>query len=275
MMDFKVDSTKCIGCKLCVIDCSVNVLNFDNNLPFVNEEKRELCMKCQHCLAICPKGAISIFGKVPSESIPLKDNFPVPEEMETLIKGRRSIRKYKQENIDPQELSKLLTTSLHAPTGRNVMDVKFTVIDDLKTMENFRQNAMEELGKLVEKESLPQGKEFFKGIYKQWQQKNIDITFRKAPHMLVASAPKGDSTPVEDCMIALSYFELMATTMGIGTLWCGLGKWLINDVVPNMKSFLEIPEDHVIGYVMILGKPAIKYHRTVQKEPVRNCKIIN
>ena len=28
---------------------------------------------------------------------------------------------------------------------------------------------------------------------------------------------------------------------------------------------LGIPEDHHIGYMMVFGKPAIKYHRTVQR----------
>lgn len=51
-----------------------------NNLLFLNEEKkasfntisefgRDGCWKCQHCMAVCPKGAISILNKNPDDSL--------------------------------------------------------------------------------------------------------------------------------------------------------------------------------------------------------------
>lgn len=54
--------------------------------------------------------------------------------------------------------------------------------------------------------------------------------------------------------------------MNIGTLWDGLAKWAITDIVPEMQKKIGIPEDHQIGYVMLFGKPAVKYFRTVQRD---------
>ena len=34
-----------------------------------------------------------------------------------------------------------------------------------------------------------------------------------------------------------------------------------------MRQLLGIPEDHLIGYVMVFGKPAVHYARTVQHGP--------
>lgn len=34
------------------------------------EIQGEECWRCQHCLAVCPQGAISIFGKKPEDSLP-------------------------------------------------------------------------------------------------------------------------------------------------------------------------------------------------------------
>ncbi|MGQ9745725.1 MAG: 4Fe-4S binding protein [Dissulfurimicrobium sp.] len=47
------------------------------------------CMQCQHCLAICPTAAISILGKDPDMSTPLKGNMPDPSSLAILIKRKR------------------------------------------------------------------------------------------------------------------------------------------------------------------------------------------
>jgi len=67
-----------------------------------------------------------------------------------------------------------------------------------------------------------------------------------------------------DCLIALSYFELFAQSLNVGTVWNGLAKWAINDLVPETRQRLGIPDGHQIGYVMSFGKPAVQYSRTVQ-----------
>lgn len=68
-------------------------------------------------------------------------------------------------------------------------------------------------------------------------------------------------------MIALTTFELYAQTLGVGTVWDGLAKWIISEILPEFKTRLGIPEDHVIGYAMAFGKPAVNYTRTAQHEP--------
>jgi hypothetical protein len=57
------------------------------------------CWRCQHCLAVCPVGAISIFDKKPENSLPLP-----PDEMRTymeqLITSRRSCRRFLDKNVE-------------------------------------------------------------------------------------------------------------------------------------------------------------------------------
>jgi len=104
----------------------------------------------------------------------------------------------------------------------------------------------------------------FAGFPKAWRENHVDILFRGAPHFVVASAPLDAATPQVDCVIALSYFELLAHTRGIGTVWDGLAFWAITEVVPEAREWLRIPEDHVIGYCMAFGLPRISFARTVQ-----------
>jgi nitroreductase len=64
-----------------------------------------------------------------------------------------------------------------------------------------------------------------------------------------------------------SYFELYAQAHGVGTVWDGLAKWAINELVPESRQRLGTPDDHQIGYCMAFGKPAVRYARTVQHRP--------
>jgi nitroreductase len=120
---------------------------------------------------------------------------------------------------------------------------------------------------MVREDRLPEGLEFFGGIVRLWEENRIDTLFRDAPHLLIASAPSHGASPVPDCLIALSYFELFAQSMGVGTLWNGLTKWTVNDLLPETRLRLGIPEDHVVGYAMSFGRPALRFSRTVQRGP--------
>ena len=51
--------------------------------------------------------------------------------------------------------------------------------------------------------------------------------------MIVVSAPPEESCAEQDGVIALSYFELYAQSLGIGTVWCGL-------VQACLKAFPEL-----------------------------------
>ena len=273
MLSFSVDPKKCIKCEQCVKDCPMGIIHLKNNLPQIIQDKEDNCLKCQHCLAICPTGALSIFNIDPEKCTLLKNNFPKYDNLEILVKGRRSIRKYKDENIPQIQIDKLLTSALHAPTGVNAMQVHFTVIDNKEVMSRYRKEIYDGIIKSERNGKLPEGMEFFSGIAKKWQENKADIIFRNAPHMLIASAPRKITTPKEDAIIALSYFDLLASADGIGTLWCGMAKWAIEDIVPKMRSKLGIAEDHVIGYIILFGKPDVKYYRTAQKEQFNIVKI--
>ena len=92
-----------------------------------------------------------------------------------------------------------------------------------------------------------------------------DVIFRGAPHMIVVSTPVNAPCANEDPIIALSYFELYAQSMGVGTLWCGFAQICLK-LIPELCEFLEIPDGYKPGYVMLFGGTDIKYSRTTQPE---------
>jgi nitroreductase/NAD-dependent dihydropyrimidine dehydrogenase PreA subunit len=267
ILDFTIDATACSRCGECIADCPARIITMENGLPAIAPDREAACYRCQHCLAICPTGAVSILGLKPAGSRPLSGNLPAPDKLETLIRGRRSVRRYKAENLEPALLEHLLDVAWQAPTGVNSRQVLFTVIDDREKLASFRAAVMTGLAGLVRDNALPEGLGFFADIVHAWEENGTDVIFRGAPHLLIASAPQQVASPLQDCIIALSYFELFAQANGIGTVWDGLAKLAINDLLPETRTRLGIPDDHLIGYVMAFGTPALRFARTVQHGP--------
>lgn len=274
MLKFTIDEQKCTKCGFCVNDCPAGIIDMNTVYPAIATEQEAACFKCQHCLAVCPTGAISILGKNPENSQPLKGNLPDPDRLETLIKGRRSVRQYRDENLAPELIQRLLDVAWHAPTGHNARRVMFTVIDDKGVMAKFREEVMQGLTRVVRENRLPAGMGFVADIVSLWEERRVDTVFRGAPHLIVASAPKVGATPEADCLIALSYFELFAQSLGVGTVWDGIAKLTFNDLVPGLRKTLGIPDSHLIGYTMAFGKPAVNYHRTVEHDKTSTAYVV-
>lgn len=269
MLNFTVDANKCDACGLCIGDCPRNIIRLDTDLspmPFIPAEKEDLCFDCQHCVAICPQGALAINGHRPEEGMPIPGHLPSPSELQTLIKGRRSVRQFAREDLEQDTIEHLLEVACHAPTGVNVQQVHFHVIKERALMDKFRHTCMETLREVINKGDLPEKRAYFADFLRLWDEKGVDSLFRGAPHVVVTSAPAKLPTPETDGIIALATFELYAATCSVGTVWDGLALWAIRDIAPVLRQHMGIPDDHVIGYVMAFGRPAVRYQRTVQRD---------
>ena len=265
-MDFRVDREKCIQCGECAAECPVLIIDGKSTYPEIKEDSEEQCIKCQHCLAICPEGAISIWGKNPENSVAVNDNIPDAGAMEQLILTRRSIRRFRKEEIDKKLIQQLLESAAHAPTSQNNNSVLFTLVDDRENLSALRSLTYEHIKKAQEENLLPSKLAYMNKFQSLWFEKQVDILFRDAPHLLIASAPKQVSCPETDACIALSYFELLANCNEIGCMWNGFAKWAIEKVAPEIRSTLGIPEDHVIGGVLLFGKANVNFARSIQSD---------
>lgn len=123
---FRVDKSKCIKCGKCMNTCSGMVLQAGpDGYPQMKEFERfgwRGCWRCQHCLAVCPTGAISIFDKKPEDSLP-KPPGQMGCYMESLITNRRSCRRFLDKNVESSVISSMLKAMEAAPTGGNAQGV--------------------------------------------------------------------------------------------------------------------------------------------------------
>lgn len=273
MLHFKVNNDRCTRCGLCASDCPAFIIEqAGESLPIISAENEEKCVQCQHCLAVCPTGAISIFGLNPDDSLPVSaDVWPNAEQMTHLLRGRRSVRKYKDENVDPGLISRLLATVANSPTGVNNRSLTFTVIDDKEQLHRFREKVMQALVKAADAGQIPERYAYVQRAITAYVEHGADVIFRGAPHVLIVSASWPQSPcPTEDVPIALAYFELLAQSAGLGTVWCGLLR-LAFESVPELKSLVGLPPNHHY-YAMLFGHPAIHYARTVQRDNAATVK---
>lgn len=117
----------------------------------------------------------------------------------------------------------MLDVAAHAPTGVNARQMRVTVIDDTASMDAFRKEVYQRLENLVRENRMPENprRQFFSSAPELWR-KGLDPIFRHAPHCVLVSNAKDASCREQDSLIYLSYFELMAQSGGLGTVWCGL-----------------------------------------------------
>ena len=96
----------------------------------------------------------------------------------------------------------------------------------------------------------------------------INIVTHGAPCIIFASVPASYVNGMVDLSISLSYLELAAVSVGLGTCWLGLIKRALHDNEP-LKELVGLPEDHSHFYPIILGYPKFKYHRLPERNPAR------
>lgn len=263
-INFKIDKDKCIHCGECSEDCVSGIIKLNaDKLPTISAQDESRCIKCQHCLAVCPVGAISILDKDPNNSN-LCNNFPSDEQLLNLIQSRKSFRNYKKENLSQETIQKLKDMIKFAPTGCNNHNLHVSIIDDVEVMDRFRNRTNNTVKKLFLSTNLSSFMNKF-SKYKDAFLNGEDVIFRNAPHMLVISSPINAPCANEDPIIAMSYFELYAQSLGVGTLWCGFAQICLK-LFPELCEFLEIPDGYKPVYVMLFGPTNTKYTRTTQPE---------
>lgn len=269
--NFVVDTEKCLGCGTCVKVCPGGVLS-------LNQEKRpEIadfkefgwngCWKCEHCLAVCPTGAVSIFGHKPESSLPVADHETAAPIMDSLIAGRRSCRRYKDKNVDTSVINDMLKRLAGAPNGGNKQQVEFTLIDDKEQTKQFRQLAYSRMEELAAQGIYPKGfgKEAYEDMKRREKTVRPDMLLCGAPHILIPHAPLGRGEPIQDVVIAGTYFELLCASRGLGAIMLTFPLGALEQM-QDIKAMLNIPDTHYIGMMIGFGYPEISYTRGVQRE---------
>ena len=158
------------------------------------------------------------------------------------IKERRSIRKFKPEQLEDQVLSEIIEAGLYAPSGHNMQTWHFTVIQ--------RKEIIHEMN-IASKESAKNFPDEI--IQKMANNDKLDI-FYGAPTVVIVSGKKDGMTTQADCGAATQNMLLAAESLGIGSCWNGfIGFLFAGEKGQEYISKLNIPEGYVPLHAVSLG----------------------
>jgi nitroreductase len=217
------------------------------DIPSLVANGETFCLRCGHCLTVCPSGALSFDGVAP-ESCEPTDAALDPSTMAALLKNRRSVRHFKDKPVARSEMAELIEMVRWAPTAKNVQPVEWILVDDRATIRELARLTVEWTRSLKVAPELSTAWDAGK-----------DLVLREAPLLAIATAPTDGLCPVVDATIAVTSLELAATAYGIGSCWAGyFMRAAQND--PPIAERLHLPAGQQVGAVLMMGYPKFDYH---------------
>lgn len=251
----RIDPELCIGCSACASVCIRGNIRMDMGRP-VETGGGMGCFDCGHCLAVCPKGAITLLSHpdfVPDEYDPKE----VPADLQTLLSRRRSVRWFTQEKVTGEEFSRLLSAASNIPTVQNSQDVSFAIVD--KQFRPFMRHIADIMAPRADE--LPRIRQLID---------YLDDPFPMGPNPLTWEGTQivlAFSREPEDAVIAMARVELMAYAMGLGGFY---SHWIqmaeAQDHDRQMEFFPDIPSDRGLRAVFVVGRPRVRFRRTVPRD---------
>jgi nitroreductase len=159
-----------------------------------------------------------------------------------IIKQRRSIRRFKDEQIKDAELQAVLEAGLYAPNAGD-QAWHFTVVQN-KELLNRLNLAAKEAAKQMNIEHLRElgNNEKFDCLY-------------GAPTLIIVSGSERAPMPLEaDCAAATQNLLLAAESIGLGSCWIFFVLLAFNSLQgPQLRSELKIPEGYKPCDATVLG----------------------
>ena len=150
---------------------------------------------------------------------------------EDLIRKRRSIRRFADRPVDAEKIDTLMEAALRAPSSRGLNPWEFVVVDDRPILEALAA-------------CKPHGAGFL----------------GRAPLGIVVCAdPERCDVWVEDCSIAVTFIQLMAVALGLGSCWIQVRQRTHADGGPardHIARHLDLPNRLEVEAMIAVGYPA-------------------
>ncbi len=155
------------------------------------------------------------------------------------IARRRSTRRFKSDQIEPEELEAILAAGLQAPTAHNDQSCYFVVVQDSRLIEELSDGSKREMQKTPVDWIAAAGRAEGYNIY------------YGAPTVIIVATRRDAVAPEADASAAIENMMLAAESLGIGSCWIGFAKF--HFARPESGRRLEVPEGYEVRYGLSLG----------------------
>ncbi len=270
MVTIEVDRKTCKGDGRCAEICPMHILkmNEKERVPEFVPDGGDMCINCGHCFAFCPPGSIRLSTMSVENSMRLDHSkLPSAEQTELLLKGRRSIRIYKDEPVAKELIEKLLDIARYAPSGINRQPVNWAVLAGKDKVHGLGDLISKWMEGLLKADSSLAGSLRFDRLAESWK-KGEDRICRGAPCIVIAYGLKDDPMAPQSCVIAAAYLELAAFGLGLGACWAGYVNMVVN-MSEDVRKFTGLSPRAAAGAAMMIGHPKYRYSRIPLRNPAR------
>lgn len=285
----QINNITCKGCGTCCEVCPRHIPEVEgigkNKFVVVNSERALLCMYCGQCAAVCPTNSIKVSGLAPDEFGPIKPLGIDDEQLFTMMKQRRSVRRYKDIQVPRKILDRIVDAVNLAPTGTSSRTTGVIIIDGSEKLKEFSELVYQQYERLDNALKNPVGRFIVRqkagkkklsdlhsfvmpGMrwYIKWYREGMrDDIRRDCPALMLFHSPINEPMGEENCIIATTYAEFMAQILRVGA--CR------NDLIPpvcnrshQIRELIGLPNDREVYSGLILGYSKYKYKRTIPRQ---------
>ncbi|NYT01146.1 MAG: NAD(P)H-dependent dehydrogenase/reductase [Methanosarcinales archaeon] len=147
-----------------------------------------------------------------------------------ILRKRRSIRRYKDQEISPEVVEQLKEAVLRSPSSRGINPWRFVFVTDRALLEKLSRAKRE-------------GSGFLKGA-------RLGV--------VVYADQTASDTWIEDCSIASIILQLCGQSLGLGSCWIQIRKRMHESGRPSedyVKELLALPEKMKVESIIAFGYP--------------------
>ena len=260
------DENKCKKDGFCARECSAAVIHFsENGVPSMPPAEEARCMDCGHCVAVCPHDALRHARITEPFSPAIQPSLVIDAaQAEQFLRSRRSVRRYQAKTVEKEKILRLVEVARYAPTAGNGQPVEWIVNSGRERLQRIGSLTIDWMRELIKNPQAVAAAPYLPAAVAAWDAGN-DSVLRGAPTLVTAIAPPYARLGLVDLTIALSYLDVFAQTLELGTCWAGLVAGAMENSAA-VREAIGVPENYTHFYPIMLGYPAVRFYRTPQRK---------
>lgn len=164
------------------------------------------------------------------------------------IKKRRSIRKYKEIQIEQEKIEAIIEAGLYAPSGHNSQPWHFTVLQSKEVIDQISVGTKEVL------------KNCETPLFRRMAKNESFHILYGAPTVIVVSGKReGAYSMKADLGAATQNMLLAAESLGVSTCWIGLVvEYFKGEEQEKKNEEMGVPEGYEVQYAITLGYSSLE-----------------
>jgi len=265
-----VEKDKCTGCGLCVRICHHHCLEcvLDES-GYTILIDRDLCSTCSQCVAVCPRQALSWNGSSPQ--VFNRQIRPTANQVEELLKERRTVRHYQDRPIDRSTLEEIAAIGGFAPT--NDFYLRSVICDDQELIQELDRITLRKINLYYELafknrlifNFLQSVSPSVNKIMRMKFQRSVKLgrTFDSLPAAIIFVIGNTRTLlAAESAQFAVYNMMLFAQAKKLGSCYLAAGPAVFSSN-SRVRNLLGLQKGEAIYGSLQLGVPAVKFRSKV------------